>query len=320
MQSQPGDYLLIGRSGTTASTAGYAGVIKFDSNTVWAIMRFFTDGSQADIDALNGALKATPNGLTLRPLGTGTDYQPPSNLPVNPSIDTFTQPIQQLDNMDACVFFETLSTMMMTNPPRKIDLLVERSLQNLGLLTPNQPFSCASLPDQTEVTILQAAVVAAKGLLANINPPSASAATNYWSVPRDVGDYGINYLLRALVAKKALGANRPQDAVYGHGAYDSRGIDTANLLDGANRYVVHFSPETNLHRTGEIPPVNHGGPMSPDGFWSVTLYDANGFLVDNVNMAPNTSYNAIGTPYVQNHNVPERGRLARPLHPIRSAV
>jgi hypothetical protein len=304
MQSKPGDYLLVGRHGTTASTAGYAGVIKFDSNTVWAIMRFFTDGSQADIDALNDALKPGANsadGLTLRPLGAGTDYQPPSNLPVNPSIDTFTQPIKQVDNMDACVFFETLSTMMMTNPPRKIDVLVEPSLKKLGLLTPSKPFSCASLPDQKEVATLQAAVLAAKHVLSNINPPSASAATNYWSVPRDVGDYGINYLLRAIVAKKALGANRPQDAVYGYGQYDSHGIDAANLLDGANRYIVHFSPETNSHRTGEIPPVNQGIPGSPGGFWSVTLYDANGFLVDNVNMAPNASYNAIGIPYVQNH-------------------
>ncbi len=298
LQSQPGDYLLVGPGGTTAPTTGYAGVIKFDSNTVWSIPRFFTDGSQADLDALNGALKPTANpadGLTLRPLGTGTDYQPPSNLPVNPSIDTFTQPIKQVNNMDACAFFETLSTMMMTNPPRKIDALVEPSLKNLGLLTPNQPFSCVSLADQNEVIILQAAVVAAKELLASINPPSASATTNYWSVALNVGDYGVNYILRALVAEKALGANRPEDAVYGYGAYDSRGIDTANLLDGANRYVVHFSPETNLHRTGEIPPVN------PLGFWSVTLYDGNGFLVKNVNMDPNASYNAIGIPYVQNH-------------------
>jgi hypothetical protein len=302
LRSQPGDYLLVGPSGTTAPTTGYAGVITFDSNTAWSILRFFTDGSEADLKALNEALLNPTNpadGLTLRPLGTGTDYQPPSNLPVNPSIDTFTQPIKQVDNMDACAFFETLSTMMMTNPPRKIDVLVEPSLKNLGLLTPSEPFSCVSLADQNEVIILQAAVVAAKELLASINPPSASARTNYWSVPLNVGDYGINYLLRALVAQKALGANRPQDAVYGYGAYDSRGIDPANLdankLDGANRYVVHFSPETNLHRTGEIPPVN------PLGFWSVTLYDGNGFLVNNVNMAPNASYNAIGIPFVQNH-------------------
>jgi hypothetical protein len=293
--SQPGDYLLVGPSGTTTPTAGYAGVITFDSNTVWSIPRFFTNGSEADIDALNEALKSPVDGLTLRPLGSGTDYQPPSNLPVNPSIDTFTQPIKQVNNMDACAFFETLSTMMMTNPPRNIDVLVERPLQRLGLLTPNKPFTCFDLANQDEITILQAAVVAATDLLASINPPSASATTNYWSVPLNVGNYGINYLLRALVAEKALGANRPEDAVYGYGAYDSRGIDPANLLDGANRYVVHFSPKTSLHRTGELPPVN------TDAFWSVTLYDANGFLVNNVNMAPNASYNAIGMPYVQNH-------------------
>lgn len=298
MHSPPGDYLLVGPSGTTAPTTGYAGVIDFDSNTVWSILRFFTDGSEADLQALNAALQNQTNptdSLSLRPLGTGTDYKPPTDLPVNPSIDTFTQPIKQVNNMDACAFFETLSTMMMTNPPRKIDALVEPSLKNLGLLTPGKPFSCVSVADQNEVTVLQAAVMAAKRLLASINPPSASAKTNYWSLPLNVGDYGINYILRALVAEKALGANRPQDAVYGYGAYDSRGIDTANLLDGTNRYVVHFRPETSLHGTGEIPPVH------PDGFWSVTLYDANGFLVENVNMAPNASYNAIGMPYVQNH-------------------
>jgi DNA sulfur modification protein DndE len=302
--SQPGDYLLVGPSGTTTSTAGYAGVIQFDSNTVWSILRFFTDGSEADLEALNDALQNPANpadGLTLRPLGTGADYKPPSDLPVNPSIDTFTQPIKQVDNMDACAFFGTLSTMMMTNPPRKIDALIEPSLKNLGLLTAKKPFSCVSLPDQNEVIILNAAVVAAKDLLASINPPSASAKTNYWSLPLNVGDYGINYILRALVAEKALGANRPEDAVYGYGAYDSNGIDPtnkdANRLDGANRYVVHFSPETSLHRTGEIPPVHQGKDGSPSGFWSVTLYDGNGFLVNN----PNASYNAIGIPFVQNH-------------------
>ncbi|MBV9502719.1 MAG: DUF1254 domain-containing protein [Acidobacteriaceae bacterium] len=294
IRSKPGDYLLVGPGGTTAPTTGYEGVIRLDSNTVWSILRFFTSGSDADLKALNDALKPPANpadGLTLRPLGSDTDYQPPANLPVNPSIDTFTQPIHQVNNMDACAFFETMSTMMMTNPPRKIDVLVEPSLKNLGLLTPSKPFSCVDLPDQNDVTILQAAVLAAKDLLASINPPSASAKTNYWSLPLNVGDYGINYILRALVAEKALGGNRPQDAVYGYGAYDSRGIDPANVLVGGNRYVVHFSAETSLHRTGEIPPVNRLA------FWSVTLYDINGFLVNN----PDVSYNAIGIPYVQNH-------------------
>lgn len=314
LHSQPGDYLLVGPGGTTASTAGYAGVITFDTNTVWSILRFFTDGSEADITALNAVLCA-PNAsepcanpadkLSLRPVGTGTDYTPPSNFPVNPSIDTFTQPIEQVDNMDACAFFGTMSTMMITNPPRNIDVLVQPSLERLGLLTagtPKHPFSCGSLTDPNEVPILEAAVVAAKELLANINPPSATAATNWWSLPLNVGDYGVNYILRAIVARKALGANRPQDAVYGYGAYDNHGIDPANKgankLDGANRYVVHFNAETSAHRAGEIPPVDLGGNGISGGFWSVTVYDAHGFLVKN---DPSVTYNAIGMPYVQNH-------------------
>ena len=304
--SQPGDYLLVGPGGTTEPTSGYAGVITFDTNTVWSILRFYTDGTQDDITALNAALANPSDKLALRPLGSGTDYVPPTNLPVNPSIDTATQPIEQVDNMDACAFFGTMSAMMLTNPPRKIDVLVEPSLARLGIFPPNtakRPFSCGSLTDQSEVAILEAAVVAAKELLANINPPSATAATNWWSLPLNVGDYGINYLLRALVAKKALGANRPQDAVYGYGAYDSHGIDPANVLDGANRYVVHFNPQTSRHLAGEIPPVNQGGPNSSGGFWSITIYDGNGFLVNNVNMDPNANYNAVGVPYVQNHQV-----------------
>ncbi len=288
--SSPGDYLLVGPNGTSASTSGYAGVIRFDTNTAWSILRFFTDGSEADLKTLNDSVV---KNLTLTPLSeVGKGYTPPSNLPVNPSIDTFTQPVEQVNNMDACVFFETMSTMMRTNPPRRIDALVKKPLERQGLLD-TKPFSCVSRPDPSDVRILKAAVLAAKQLLAGVPTPSPTPSN--WSMPLDVGDYGINYLLRALVAQKALGANRPQDAVYGYGAFDSRGTADAFKLDGANRYVVHFKPQTNLHRPEEIPPVN------PKGFWSVTLYDGNGFLVDNVKMDPNASYNAIGVPYVQNH-------------------
>jgi hypothetical protein len=39
------------------------------------------------------------------------------------------------------------------------------------------------------------------------------------------GTYGIHYLPREEVAKKALGANRKEDAVYGYTMTDERGID-----------------------------------------------------------------------------------------------
>jgi hypothetical protein len=59
-----------------------------------------------------------------------------------------------------------------------------------------------------------------------------------------------------------LGANRPQDAVYP----TSEGPDLLKKYSGARKYVMHFNK-------GEMPPVN--------GFWSLTMYDANYFFVPN---------------------------------------
>jgi hypothetical protein len=77
-----------------------------------------------------------------------------------------------------------------------------------------------------------------------------------------MGVYGNYYLKRALVAQFGLGANLPEDAVYPLNLAD----DTGKPLDGANKYAVHFDK-------GATPPVS--------AFWSITLYDADGFQVAN---------------------------------------
>ena len=289
LHSKPGNYVLVGPKTTTESIfqsiPDFRGVIPFDTDTAWAIARFYTDGTEPDIDVLTTALN---EGLTLTPLSQiNNNYNPPANVPVNPSIDVKTQPIKQLESMDACAFFNTMSAMMMTNPPRKIDVLIEKSLQGLGL-TQGEQFTCATRK-QDEIQILDAAVTAARDYIATRPQPSPTPSN--WSMPLDVGDYGINYILRAVVAKKALGANRPEDAVYAYAAYDSAGTNPEDVLTGAKRYVLHFKAPTGQHLPGQIPPVN------PKGFWSVTLYDSNGFLVKN----KVATWNALGMPYVQQH-------------------
>jgi hypothetical protein len=76
------------------------------------------------------------------------------------------------------------------------------------------------------------------------------------------GLYGTDYFMRALVTAIGLGANRPQDAIYPTSLKDADG----KAYDGANKYVMHFAK-------GQLPPV--------DGFWSLTMYDANYFFVAN---------------------------------------
>ena len=92
---------------------------------------------------------------------------------------------------------------------------------------------------------------------------SLARVVNGWSMNTDtMGVYGNYYLKRAIVTQLGLGANLPEDAIYPINLAD----DTGKPLDGANRYVLHFE-------SGAIPPVN--------AFWSVTLYDAEGYQVPN---------------------------------------
>jgi len=77
-----------------------------------------------------------------------------------------------------------------------------------------------------------------------------------------MGVYGNYYLKRSIVALAGLGANQTDDAIYPLNISDAEG----NPVMAENKYVLHFSK-------GELPPV--------DAFWSLTMYDAEGFQVSN---------------------------------------
>jgi hypothetical protein len=65
-----------------------------------------------------------------------------------------------------------------------------------------------------------------------------------------------------MTAQNGRGANLPEDAIYPINLADESG----KPLDGANRYTLHFGKT-------DMPPA--------EAFWSVTLYDADGFQVAN---------------------------------------
>jgi Protein of unknown function (DUF1214) len=92
---------------------------------------------------------------------------------------------------------------------------------------------------------------------------SLARVVNGWSMNTDtMGVYGNYYLKRAIIAQLGLGANLPEDAIYPMNLGDESG----KPLDGANKYTIHFDKAT-------IPPAN--------AFWSITLYDEEGFQVAN---------------------------------------
>lgn len=83
-----------------------------------------------------------------------------------------------------------------------------------------------------------------------------------WLFTTKTGLYGTNYIQRALITAIGLGANRPQDAVYP----TSEGPNVIESYNGEHNYVMHFDK-------GQLPPA--------EGFWSLTMYDANYFFVEN---------------------------------------
>jgi hypothetical protein len=105
--------------------------------------------------------------------------------------------------------------------------------------------------------------------------PKVGRTANGWVMNTDSGVYGANYLKRAAVAMFEIGMNLPEDSIYPDTA--------ATPLDGHNNYIMHFAK-------GALPPV--------DEFWSVTVYDLQGFTVpnstdryalgDRSNLKPNT--------------------------------
>lgn len=84
-----------------------------------------------------------------------------------------------------------------------------------------------------------------------------------WAVTKpNIGEYGTDYTYRAGVALVGLVANTPDQALYFPGLLDSNYLP----LKGFRSYLIHYAP-------GEAPPIDDGG------FWSLTVYNADGTLV-----------------------------------------
>jgi hypothetical protein len=264
------------------------------TNLMWIIGRIYTTGPSDVPNVVNNIYP----GLQLVPLSqrSNPNYVPPGNLPLQPLADLITPPVNQVAGMDACAFFGGFEAMLRYNLPipGQDDAIVKK-LQRLGLDTIDPDtnmltaFDCTSMANAGQLATLQQAVVVARTFLQRA--PTPPPTKTFWFMQTTgVGEYQDQYLLRAVVAEGALGANNPQDAVYGYTQKDGRGRN----LNGTKSYQIHFgAPGTN----GGIPPVMTG---SPGGFWSVTIYDAKGKLVPSPD--PNVKYNAIGGMKVQDHD------------------
>jgi hypothetical protein len=222
---------------------------------VWIIGRTKTDGP-ADYDAVH-KIQA---GYKITPLSQwGKEPVAPEFKP-DPSVDMKTPPKIQVDTMPADKYFAYAAELIKLHPPHITDQPIIAQLKRIGFEV-GKSFDLDKA-DSAVKKGLASAPEAAQKLMAWKMPTLARIA-NGWSMNTDtMGVYGNYYLKRAIVAQLGLGANLPEDAIYPLNLAD----DTGKPLDGASNYVLHFDK-------GQTPPV--------DAFWSVTLYDPQGFQVAN---------------------------------------
>jgi hypothetical protein len=234
------------------------GLARIESPTpyVWIIGRTKTDGPSdyAAVHAIQAGYKVTP----LSRWGKSTEPVP---VKIDPTVDMKTPPKVQVDTLSAERYFAYAAELLKLHPPHVTDQPIIAQMKRIGI-EPGKSFDFDKL-DSAVKTALVSVPANAQQLMA-WKVATLARVANGWSMNTDtMGVYGNYYLKRAIVAQVGLGANLPEDAIYPLNLFD----DTGKPLDGANRYTIHFDK-------GAMPPVN--------GFWSITLYDAEGFQVGNV--------------------------------------
>jgi hypothetical protein len=223
---------------------------------VWIIGRTKTDGP-ADYAAVHEVQK----GFKITPLsGWG---KPPVAVKqiIDPSVDVKTPPKVQADTMTGDKFFAYAAELLKVNPPHITDEPIIQRLKRIGF-EQGKSFDIATAHPTVRKAIEGASAQAQKLMAWKV--PTLARVANYWSMNTDtMGVYGNYYLKRAIVAQLGLGANLPEDAIYP----GSIGDENGKPLDGANsKYAIRFAKDA-------LPPV--------DAFWSITLYDNDGFQVAN---------------------------------------
>lgn len=238
------------------------GVKEYKSPTdlVWLLGRIYCTGTPEDYDVVH----KLQDQISVVPLSSyGKPYTPPAG-EVDPKIDTKTAVREQVDALDGVAYFTLLAQLMKTNPPAAADAPMVATLAKLGIV-PGQDFDASKL-DPAVVAGINAAPKPAQGKIMSWLKEGIVAGDmklqDGWLFTTKAGVYGTNYRQRALITAIGLGANRPEDAIYPM----SDGPDILQSYDGAKKYVMHFPK-------GQLPPVN--------GFWSLTMYDAQYFFVAN---------------------------------------
>jgi len=256
--------------------------IKSPTNLAALIVRILVNGP-ADVPNVN----ALQDRLSLSPVSAPEA----SPIPVNTSVKSNEIPVSTQPAFmpkTGAKIFDELGNDMIDNPPFKDDAGVVAKFKMIGI---GQGLTPSATKNETILKALEQGIIEGEKMI-HKKIANLGSVVNGWSFNLDTGNYGSDYLLRSAVAKTALGANSPEEALYPLTFVDNSGSN----LTGSEKYVIHFDKD-------KIPPV--------DAFWSITIYNSKYGFVDNPinryaisDRTPGFKFNSDGSfdIYVQENN------------------
>ncbi|MGL3822713.1 DUF1254 domain-containing protein [Sphingopyxis sp. R3-92] len=258
--------------------------------------RTYADGSEADyakVHALQAQYRLTPLSAHGKPY---VAVAAPVNSAPGYSMTDKLQTV--ILDMGTKGYFDLMARLMCEDArPGPEDAPILSQMARIGLV-PCKPFDIDRLDPAARAGLADLPQAA----LAKIEANKAVMGKQIggWTISKDLGRYGAQYMKRAVVAAFGWPANLQEDAVYPYAEKDSEG----RPLDGSNNYTLTFAK-------GQLPPV--------DGFWSLTMYqvDRGWWFVDNplnrftISQRDALRYNSDGslTLYLQ-HGSPGKDREA----------
>lgn len=254
--TKAGDWAVVppGWSGKLPASVG-----RIDAPTryVWIIGRTKVEGPH-DLEAV----RKVQDGYKLTSLSIwgqpGAAAAPPP--PLDPEVDLVTPVKVQIETMAPEKFWPYAVELMKDSLPHVTDWSMLQLLKRLGIEA-GESFNLDKAPPAARAALLKAPEEGMAQMLRKAASPDG--LVNGWRLMvENIGVFGNDYLWRATVALIGLGANAPDDAIYPMLVVDSEG----NKLASPGKYELTF-PE------GQLPPVG--------AFWSITLYDADGFFSAN---------------------------------------
>jgi hypothetical protein len=250
---EAGDFAIVGPGWSGELPEG---VRRYDAPTSWVWIIGRTEASIATY----GKVHTFQSGLKITPLSAWPGELPAPRGRHDPAVDDKTPPLRQVFALDAAAFFGQAAELLKEHQPHFQDYSILDRMARIGFRA-GESFDLASVDPLIQEALANAVPVGQKKITAR--QTKLGYQVNGWRIMSEsIGNYGTDYLARACVELIGLGANLPEDAIYPVVYVDADG----EPFTGASRYTWHFERD-------ELPPVR--------AFWSLTLYDDEGFQVAN---------------------------------------